>query len=90
MNPVKDTSPEPADLVAVLAITLERLTARVSRDLDIDAGESVPPDDPFWANTISRLADYARECAQVLDEPQVTAALASRKDGLPPLLLAGH
>ncbi len=46
MNSVKDTSPDSADLVTVLAVTLERLAARVSRDLDVDAGESVLPDDP--------------------------------------------
>lgn len=65
------------DLVAVLAVTLERLTTRVSRDLDVDAGESVLPDDPFWADTISQLAEYARECAGILDEPRITAALTA-------------
>lgn len=81
MNAVKDASPESADLVTVLATTLERLTARVCRDLDVDAGESVLPDDPFWADTISRLAEYARECAEVLDEPRVTAVLTTRPAG---------
>lgn len=90
MNPIKDASPESADLVTGLATTLERLTARVCRDLDVDAGESVLPDDPFWADTISRLAEYARECAEVLDEPRITAVLTARPDG--PLLAApaGH
>ena len=86
MNSVKDTSLDSADLVAVLATTLERLTARVSRDLDADAGESVLPDDPFWADTISRLAEYARECAEVLDEPRITAVLTAPPDGS----TAGH
>jgi hypothetical protein len=87
---VKNASPDPADLAAVVATTLERLTARVIRDLDVDAGESVLPDDPFWADTISRLAEYARECAEVLDEPRITAVLTARPDG--PLLAApaGH
>lgn len=90
MNPVKDTSPEATELVTVLAATLERLTARVSRDLDVDAGESVLPDDPFWADTISRLAEYARECAEILDEPRVTAVLTAHPDGLLPVARRGH
>lgn len=90
MNPVKDASPESTDLVAVLATTLERLSARVCRDLDVDAGESVLPDDPFWADTISRLAEYARECAEILDEPRITAVLTARPDGPLPAAPAGH
>jgi hypothetical protein len=82
VNPIKDASPESKDLMTLLATTLERLTSRVSRDLDVDGGESVLPDDPFWADTISRLADYARECAEVLDGPWITALLTARPDGL--------
>jgi hypothetical protein len=77
VNSVKDMSPNSADLVTVLAVTLERLATRVSRDLDVDAGESVLPEEPFWADTISRLAEYARECAEVLDEPRVAAVLTA-------------
>lgn len=88
MNSVENRSLDSVDLVAVLATTLERLTVRVSRDLDADAGESVLPDDPFWADTISRLAEYARECAEVLDEPRITAVLTAHPDGPP--LPAGH
>ena len=90
MNPIKDVSPGSADLVEVLADTLERLTARVSRDLDVDAGESVLPDDPFWADTISRLAKYARECAEVLDEPRITAMLSARAGSPLSAVSAGH
>lgn len=90
MSTVKDTSPDSADLVAILATTLERLAARVSRDLDVDADESVLPDDPFWADTISQLAEYARECAQVLDEPRITAVLTGRPDDPPPAVPAGY
>ena len=90
MNPVKDSVPRNGGPGAVLATTLERLTARVSRDLDVDAGESVLPDDPFWADTISRLADYARECAEVLDEPRITAVLTVCPDGPLPAARAGH
>ena len=90
MNPIKDVSPEAADLVTVLAATLERLTARVSRDLDVDAGESVLPEDPFWADTISRLVKYARECAEVLDEPRITAMLSAHVSALHTAVSTGH
>ena len=91
MSALKDTSPEPtADLVAVLAITLERLTARVGRDLDVDASESVLPDDPFWADTISQLAEYSRECAEVLNEPRITALMRVRSGDLLPAAPGGH
>ncbi len=90
MNPIKDASPESADLLTALATTLEQLTARVCRDLDVDAGESVLPDDPIWADTINRLAEYARECAQVLDEPRITAMLTVRPDGPLPAASADH
>jgi hypothetical protein len=66
------------DLVEVLAVTLDRLAARVTRDLDVDAGEGVPPEDPVWAETIARVAAYARECAEVLDEPRLAVVLAVR------------
>jgi hypothetical protein len=90
MNPIKDASPGSADLLTALATTLEQLTARVCRDLDVDAGESVLPDDPIWADTINRLAEYSRECAQVLDEPRITAVLTVRPDGPLPAAPAGH
>ena len=91
MSAIKDTSPEPtADLVAVLAITLERLTARVGRDLDVDASESVLPDDPSWADTISQLSEYSRECAEVLNEPRITALMTGWSGGLVPAEPGGH
>jgi hypothetical protein len=90
VNPIKDASPESADLLTALATTLEQLTARVCHDLDVDASESVLPDDPIWADTINRLAEYARECAQVLDEPRITAVLTVRPDGSLPAAPAGH
>jgi hypothetical protein len=36
-----------------------------------------PPDDPAWADTISQLADYSRDCAEILNTPQVTAAITA-------------
>jgi hypothetical protein len=90
VNPIKDKSSESAELLTALATTLEQLTARVCRDLDVDAGESVLPEDPIWAETIYQLAEYARECAGVLDEPRITALLSARLGGPLPAAQAGH
>jgi len=73
---MSNTSSPTADAVTILASTLERLVARITRDLDVDAAEGVPPDDPEWAATITGVAAFARECASVLDEPAVFAALS--------------
>jgi hypothetical protein len=66
-----------ANVVELLAASLERLAARVSRDLDADAAEGVPPEDPVWADTISGVAAYAQECLAILDDPRVAAALTA-------------
>jgi hypothetical protein len=63
------------EAITAVAITLERLVARITRDLDVDAGEGVPPDDPEWATTIAGVVSFARECASILDEPLVFRAL---------------
>jgi hypothetical protein len=76
----KTVSTRDPNLVALLAVSLERLGARVSRDLDIDAAEGVPPEDPIWAETIAGVAVYARECLAVLDDPRVAAALAAKDE----------
>ncbi|GAA1021377.1 hypothetical protein Aple_060330 [Acrocarpospora pleiomorpha] len=66
------------DIVMALATTLERLGIRIRRDLDVDAGEGVPPDDPVWAETIAGVAGYARECMRIIDDPRVAAILTAR------------
>jgi hypothetical protein len=60
-----------SDALSLVATALDRLVARVTQDLDVDASEGVAPDDPQWAATIAGVAAYARECASVLDEPRV-------------------
>jgi hypothetical protein len=68
--------PDPGThLTAALAVTLELLAARISNDLDADASEGTEPDDPAQAGVNRRLADYGRECAEILDRPEVTAAV---------------
>jgi hypothetical protein len=66
------------ELVALVAYSLEKLAARISRDLDTDAGEGVPPEDLAWAETIAGVAGYARECVAVLDDPRIAAVLTAR------------
>lgn len=80
MNGIPDPACHPA---AALALTLELLTARISRDLDADANEGTLPGDPAWADIISRLADYSRECAEILNAPQVAAAITGWESGVP-------
>lgn len=70
-------SVDDSSLVVLLAVSLERLAARVSCDLDADAAEGVAPDDPGWAATIAGVAGYARECLTILDDPRVIAALTA-------------
>jgi hypothetical protein len=73
---VNDRTQPSADHVALqLAETLERLVALVNRELNAEANEGVPIDDPFWAPVIQRVVDYSAECVAVLDEPAVLATL---------------
>jgi len=67
-----------AELVALVASSLEKLAARITCDLDADAGEGAPPEDPAWAETIAGVAAYARECVAVLDDPRIAAVLTAR------------
>lgn len=75
--PSREAVADGADLVQLVATSLERLAARVSRDLDADAAEGVLPDDPAWAETITGVAAYARECVAVLDDPRIAAVLTA-------------
>ena len=65
------------DVLLKVAHTLERLAARVERDLDTDAGEGVPPQDAHWIQILAGVADYAQSCLAVLDEPAVLARLTA-------------
>ncbi|GAB2815422.1 hypothetical protein GCM10027176_20110 [Actinoallomurus bryophytorum] len=73
-------NPPSAHVVVSVATALERLAIRVTRDLDVDAQEGVPPEDPYWASTIADVAAYARECLAVLDDPSVVAVLTAKVD----------
>jgi hypothetical protein len=79
-----DGMPSAADaVILMLAAGLERLAGRILRDLNADASEGTPPGGPDLAGTIAGLMDCARDCARLLDDPQVTAVLAGDVENLP-------
>jgi hypothetical protein len=77
------------DVLLKVADTLERLAARVGRDLDSDAGEVVPPEDAHWVQTLAGITDYAQSCLAVLDEPAVLARLTAAMDSRDELMPIG-
>jgi hypothetical protein len=79
-----DVPPHDTDVavsaVVQLADALDRLIARVERDCNVEASEGVPPREPAWAQVVDHLAAYAELCREVLDAPEVAAALAEDPD----------
>jgi hypothetical protein len=65
-----------AGVVTVLVEALERLGARIDRDLNVEAGEAAAPEDARWAATLSSFVAFADECMEVLDDPRVVSALS--------------
>ena len=63
--------------VAVLVDALERLSVRITRDLDVEASESAAPEDPHWAAMLSQFVVFAEQCLTVLDDPRVVQSLAA-------------
>lgn len=63
--------------VVVLVEALERLSVRINRDLNVEAGEGAAPEDPRWAATLARFVDFAGECLTVLDDPRVLDTLGA-------------
>lgn len=64
-----------AQVVVVLVEALEQLSARITRDLNVEAGEAAAPEDPRWARTLERFVTFADQCLDVLDDPRVLSAL---------------
>ncbi|MBA3915347.1 MAG: hypothetical protein H0X25_16135 [Acidobacteriales bacterium] len=62
-------------IIVRLAISLEALAARVDRDLNAEAAEGAPLEDPQWAAAIAGVVELAGECVAVLDEPEISSAL---------------
>jgi hypothetical protein len=63
--------------VVVLVEALERLNMRITRDLNVEAGEGAAPEDPQWAATLSQFVDFAEQCLMVLDDPHVVRSLTA-------------
>lgn len=65
-----------ADAVTVLATALDRLGARIHRDLHVDSSY-IEVTDPQLVDTLTGFSAYADECLAALDNPAVTSALAA-------------
>lgn len=66
---------EAGEVLVLLAQTVERLSARVNRELHPEMREAPLPLDPDWASAIDDILECAEECLSVLDHPTVSAAL---------------
>lgn len=72
---VGDSITVPVNVVTTLATALERLGARINRDLNPESSEGTLPDDSAWASTIVDVVSYAETCLAALNEPHVVEAL---------------
>jgi hypothetical protein len=70
-----------ADAVMVLATALDRLGARIHRDLHVESSYIDVSADPQLATTLAGFSAYADECLAALDDPSVTTALAAVRAG---------
>lgn len=70
---------QPYAAVTVLAEALDRLGARIHRDLHVESGEAAPVADPDLAMTLAKFSTYADECLEALEDTQVVAALVAAK-----------
>lgn len=76
MSTVVTSGSAQGQAVAVLVDALERLGARITRDLNVEASEAAAPEDPRWAATLEGVVSFADACLGVLDDPRVLGALA--------------
>ncbi|SNS90400.1 hypothetical protein [Actinoplanes regularis] len=79
-SPQASTNTAHVDAVTVLATALDRLGARIHRDLHVDSSH-IDLSDPRLAATLTGFSAYADECLAALDNPAVTSALAARTSG---------
>jgi hypothetical protein len=67
---------DPVSVAKVLFQALERLSDRITRDLNVDAQDGVPPEDEYWAEVLARFVAFAGEVSSVLDEPEIVDLVA--------------
>jgi hypothetical protein len=67
--------PQAVEAVWLLVHALERLEARIHRDLHSEAADVAPPADPAWAATLSDFSRFAEECLGALADPRVRSVL---------------
>lgn len=70
---------QPYAAVTVLAEALDRLGARIYRDLHVESREAAPVSDPDLAMTLAKFSAYADECLEALEDARVLAALMAAK-----------
>jgi hypothetical protein len=70
---------QPYAAVTVLAEALDRLGARIHRDLHVESGEAAPVADPDLAITLAKFSAYADECLEALEDARVVATLVAAK-----------
>jgi hypothetical protein len=69
------TAADAAVTVQMLVASLERLEARIHRDLNAETGEAAEIADPVWAKTLRDFTAYAEECMDVLGDERVLMLL---------------
>jgi hypothetical protein len=63
----------------MLAEALDRLGARIHRDLHVESREAAPVSDPDLARTLAQFSAYADECLETLEDARVVAALMAAR-----------
>jgi hypothetical protein len=77
------TVADAAGAVQLLVESLERLEARIHRDLNAETQEASQIPDPAWAKTLREFTAYAEECMNVLDDERVLTLLDQYADVQP-------
>lgn len=71
------SSSQAADALWLVVRTMERLEARIHRDLHVEAADAAPPADPVWAATLSDFSAFADDCMSTLSDERVRAVLSA-------------
>jgi hypothetical protein len=79
MEPLLTEPVQPYAAVTVLAEALDRLGARIQRDLHVESREAAPVSDPDLAMTLAKFSAYADECLEALEDARVLTALMAAK-----------